>query len=450
MAEGRKAAQENDPMDGYIADLEAKITKELKGKFVTIVDDDKRRALIGIAAKSIDPKISSDKIDEIVKDMSDFGDIAPLLTDQNIEDIMINNTKNIFVYDSREGQKKLDKKFDSPADLEKFVNKMKLYATNESSGGSIMDVHMPTGSRVNIIASPLGYDITIRNFKSNPMSIIDLINAGEIDYQIAARLWLYVDGFKIRPANILIGGMPASGKTTLLNAMFSFFRPEQRIVTIEETYELDTRTQENCVRLETSDSMPMVDLVKNALRMRPDMIIIGEVRGEEANDMITAMNIGKIAMGTIHASSGRDIINRLEHTPMNVPKDIVPVIDALINTGVVYENGIPVRKVIEISEISGIESQVLLSDLYKFDYKTRAGSAILPSVTYRDSLSKATGVPPADILAEEEVRAAILQKMNQLGRKDMKSISELVRDYYDNPERTLSALELNLSPVVRI
>jgi flagellar protein FlaI len=313
-----------------------------------------------------------------------------------------------------------------------------------------MDVHLPTGSRANIIASPLGYDITIRNFKGNPMSIIDLINSGEMDYQIAARLWLYVDGFKIRPANILIGGMPASGKTTLLNAMFSFFRPEQRIVTIEETYELDTRTQENCVRLETSDTMPMVELVKNALRMRPDMIIIGEVRGEEANDMITAMNIGKIAMGTIHASSGRDVINRLQHTPMNVPKDIIPVIDAVINTGVVYENGIPVRKVIEISEISGIESQVLLSDLYKFDYKTRAGSPILPSVTYRDSLSKATGVPPSDILAEEEVRAAILQKLNQLGKKDIKSISEVVRDYYDNPERTLSALELNLSPVVRI
>ncbi|MCL4403391.1 MAG: Flp pilus assembly complex ATPase component TadA [Candidatus Marsarchaeota archaeon] len=437
-------------MDGYVADMEARITKELKGKFVTVVDDAKRSALIEAAAKSIDPKISSAQISEIMKDMYDMGVIAPLLVDPNVEDIMINNTKNIFVYDSREGQKKLESKFSSPEELEKFVNKMKLYATNEAAQGSIMDVHLPTGSRANIIASPLGYDITIRNFKGNPMSIIDLINSGEMDYQIAARLWLYVDGFKIRPANILIGGMPASGKTTLLNAMFSFFRPEQRIVTIEETYELDTRTQENCVRLETSDTMPMVELVKNALRMRPDMIIIGEVRGEEANDMITAMNIGKIAMGTIHASSGRDVINRLQHTPMNVPKDIIPVIDAVINTGVVYENGIPVRKVIEISEISGIESQVLLSDLYKFDYKTRAGSPILPSVTYRDSLSKATGVPPSDILAEEEVRAAILQKLNQLGKKDIKSISEVVRDYYDNPERTLSALELNLSPVVRI
>ena len=162
------------------------------------------------------------------------------------------------------------------------------------------------------------------------MSILDLINSGVLDYEMAARLWLYADGLKVRPANLLIGGVPAAGKTTLLNAMFSFFRPEQRIVTIEETYELDTSTSQNSVNLETSEDVPMESLVKNALRMRPDLIIIGEVRGNEANDMITAMNIGKISMGTIHGSSSRDIINRLQHTPMNVPMDIVPVIDAIV------------------------------------------------------------------------------------------------------------------------
>ena len=151
------------------------------------------------------------------------------------------------------------------------------------------------------------------------------------DYSMAARLWLYVDGLKIRPANMLIGGIPGAGKTTLLNAMFSFFRPEQRIVTIEETYELNTSTQENCVNLQTSDDLPMEALVKSSLRMRPDLIIVGEVRGAEANDMMTAMNIGKISMGTIHASSSRDIVNRLEHTPMKVPIDIIPVIDVLHN-----------------------------------------------------------------------------------------------------------------------
>ena len=193
------------------------------------------------------------------------------------------------------------------------------------------------------------------------------------------------------------------------------------------------------------------NLVKNALRMRPDMIIIGEVRGEEANDMMTAMNIGKISMGTIHASSTRDMINRLQHAPMNVPKDIIPVIDALIILAQVYEKNKPSRKIVQISEISGMETQILLSDLYKFDYKTHKAAPILPSVTYRDTLSTVLGVPPPDILAEENVRANILFAMNKQGTRDMVSINNIVKDYYDNPEATLKKLGLNnMQPVIKI
>ncbi|MGC8647585.1 MAG: ATPase, T2SS/T4P/T4SS family [Candidatus Micrarchaeia archaeon] len=438
-------------MDQKLRDLESLILIKAKGAFTTITEPLHRREYIKEIATSIDPHITEEEIDEIINDMMDISPLSELLENENIEDVMINNTNNIFVYDSKAGKKKIDKKIDNKEELELFVNKLKLYATNESAKGNIFDIHLPNGSRANVVSSPLGYDITVRNFKKNPISIIDLINEGELDYSIAARLWLYVDGLKVRPANLLIGGMPAAGKTTLLNAMFSFFRPEARIVTIEETYELDTRTQENCVRLETSEDMPMVELVKNALRMRPDMIIIGEVRGSEANDMITAMNIGKISMGTIHASSSRDIINRLQHTPMNVPMDIIPVIDALIVVSVVYVNGIPTRKITQISEISGIETQILLSDLYKFDYRTQRGSPILPSVTYRDLLAKILGVPPPDILEEERVRALILDRINKLGKRDIKSISEVVRDYYDNPEATLQRLGLqNIHPIIKV
>ena len=438
-------------MDQKLRDLESLILIKAKGAFTTITEPLHRREYIKEIATSIDPHITEEEIDELIKDMIDISPLSELLENENIEDVMINNTSNIFVYDSKEGKKKIDKKIDNKEDLELFVNKLKLYATNESAKGNIFDIHLPNGSRANVVSSPLGYDITVRNFKKNPISIIDLINEGELDYSIAARLWLYVDGLKVRPANLLIGGMPAAGKTTLLNAMFSFFRPEARIVTIEETYELDTRTQENCVRLETSEDMPMVELVKNALRMRPDMIIIGEVRGSEANDMITAMNIGKISMGTIHASSSRDIINRLQHTPMNVPMDIIPVIDALIVVSVVYINGIPTRKITQMSEISGIETQILLSDLYKFDYRTQRGSPILPSVTYRDLLAKILGVPPPDILEAERVRALILDRINKLGKRDIKSISEVVRDYYDNPEATLQRLGLqNIHPIINV
>jgi len=441
-------AEENKGID-YA--LEDQILRMLEGKFVNIESEEKKRELVVEAIKSVDPSASPEKVNAIISDMEDLSPITEMLDDEHIEDIMINNTQNIFVYDSRQGQVKRQERIDSTEILSRFVGKLKLYSTNSLSKGNILDVHLPSKSRANIISSPRGYDITIRNFRKAPFSIIDLINNGTLDYSIAARLWLYIDGFKVRPANLLIGGMPASGKTTLLNSLFSFLRPEQRVVTIEETYELDTSTQENCVNLETNEDMPMEALVKNALRMRPDMIIVGEVRGEEANDMITAMNIGKIVLGTIHASSSRDIINRLQHSPMNVPKDILTVIDVLLVLSQVYKNNVPTRKIIQISELSGIETQVLLSDLYKFDYKTFKSSPILPSVTYRDALSQLLGVPPLDILAEERVRALILEQLNKLNRRSIKDISEAVKAYYDNPEALLKSIGLNdIYPIVRV
>jgi flagellar protein FlaI len=164
------------------------------------------------------------------------------------------------------------------------------------------------------------------------------------------------------------------------------------------------------------------------------------------------MNVGKIAIGTIHASSTRDIINRLMHTPMNVPKDIVQVLDALIIVSTIHATGNrPYRAITQISEISGMETQVLLSDLYKFDYRTLKGSQILPSVTYRDTMARLLSITPSDILTEERVRAAVLEKMNMLGKRDMKSISEMVKLYYDNPDALCTKLGMgSISPVVRV
>jgi flagellar protein FlaI len=439
-------------MDARLLKIEDTLLEELVGKFNDLTDIDERKALVGAAARKVDATLSDDNVEELFNDMNDIGVISKLIYDEEIEDIMINNTANIFVTSAKLGEIKLEQRIKTRDELNRFVSKLKLYMTNMEYGGRIFDVQMPSRSRANVVASPVGYNITIRNFKRITMSVLDLINLGTLDYSMAARLWLYVDGLKIRPANMLIGGIPSAGKTTLLNALFSFFRPEQRIVTIEETYELNTSIQENCVNLQTSEDLPMEALVRTSLRMRPDMIIIGEVRGPEANDMMTAMNIGKISMGTIHASSSRDIVNRLEHTPMRVPSDIIPVIDVLITASIVRagQGKAPVRKITQVSEISGMETNVLLSDLYKFDYKTMKGTPILPSVTYRDMLAKLSGVPPTDILSEELVRATILQKLNESGKRDIKSISETVRDYYYSPDQTLKKLEIKGEPAIRI
>ncbi len=424
-------------------DIERKVLKRLVGAFAGIDDQKKKTDLIIYHAKTISPELSADELKEIINDINDLSPIEDYLTNESIEDVMINNTRNVYVYDASGGLAKIDARFETREKLDLFIDKIKLYSTNESANGNVIDVHLPTGSRCNIVTSPIGYDVTIRNFRKRALSIIDLVNLGELDYQMAARLWVYVDGFRVRPANLLVGGMPAAGKTTLLNALFSFFRPEARVVTIEETYELNTETQENCVRLETSDDLPMVELVKNSVRMRPDTIIIGEVRGAEAKDMMTAMNIGKIVLGTIHASTARDVITRLQSKPMDVPMELIPAIDAVVIVSHVIENKKPLRKIVQVSEVSGIETKVLLSDLYKYDYKTHQASPILPSVTYRDSLARLIGVAPQDIYEEERVRGSILAAMNKQGVKDIRSINETVRAYYDDPQTTLNKLGLS-------
>ncbi len=401
-----------------------------------------KNAYIEKIVKEMKPDVDDKTVERIQKDAQNFGILEKYLYDQNIEDIMVNNTANLFVYSSVTGQTKTTDKIETRKELDLLVKKLRMYATTSVANKKIFDVHLPNKSRVNIVDSPLGADITIRNFKSRALSIIDIINSGEMSYAMAARLWVYVEGLKVRPANILIGGIPASGKTTLLNSLFSFFRPEQRVVVIEETYELNTDTQENTVRLETDPQLSIQELLKNALRMRPDTIIIGEVRGQEAKDMMTAMNIGKIAMGTIHASTARDVVTRLQHTPMNVEMDIIPLIDTIIIVSPVDENGKVVRKVTQVSEISGIETQVLLSDLYTYDYKTRRGSEILPSVTYRDILSKASGLPPSEIILEEQRRAKVLERLNQMGVRDLRGINQFCREYYNDQAKALRKIGL--------
>ena len=395
------------------------------------------------AAKTIDPEITKDDLARLVKDVNAFDPVGKYINNDEIEDLMVNNTCNVFVYHTKKGSMKVPERVKDRKALGLLVKKFRMYATATGAKQNIYDIHLPNKSRVNVVETPIGADITVRNFKSTAMSIIDMINMGEMSYNMGGRLWLYAEGMKIRPANLLIGGMPAAGKTTMLNAMFSFLRPEQRVVTIEDTYELSTETQENCVRLETSLDVTLAELVQNALRMRPDLLIIGEVRGPEAKDMMTAMNIGKISMSTIHASTTRDVITRLEHTPMKIERDIIPLIDAIIVVSQINIGGQFTRKITQVSEVSGVETQVLLSDLYKYDYKTNRGSDILPSVTYRDTLSNLAGVPPSEIIKEERRRGRILERLNQMGQRSLKEINDFCREYYDNPDRALKKLNLN-------
>jgi flagellar protein FlaI len=269
------------------------VLEKLAGKLVYGQSKEMQEEIVYGILSEVRESLTAEEKRGMVKEILSYDIIDEIMKDPEIEDIMISALNPVYVFHQKKGMTKTDKKFENLEELDLFVRKL-LAFSGKKEFKPINDLHLITTERANIVESPMGPQITIRKFRQTPLSIIDIIRNGTMDYGVGAMLWLYSDGLSIKPANLMIGGMPGAGKTTLLNAMFSFFPTHERLVVIEDTLELNTVAKENCARLETNDEITLKDLVRNTLRMRPDRIIVGEVRGEEAIDLMTAMNIGKI------------------------------------------------------------------------------------------------------------------------------------------------------------
>jgi len=311
-------------------------------------------------------------------------------------------------------------------------------------GGVINKKVLDAKGRANIIYSPFGPQITITRAKERPLSIIELIKNGTLNAEIAAQFWLYVEGVGIKPANILIAGGPGGGKTALMNALLSFIPKSERLVVIEDALELNTDLIDNCSRIECDEITSLADLVKNSLRMRPDWVIIGEVRGSEAQDLISAMNIGKHCMGTLHASSGREAIMRLENEPMNVPSVLINLVDVFVIMRRRIVNGKINRVVGELVETSGVErGKVLLSslwdcDLTKFEFHEQAVSSV-----YRDKLAHLSGRTPKDIMEELKLRVKIIKILLERNITGYTEVTNIFCDYAVDPDKVLKELGIS-------
>ncbi|ASJ06219.1 CpaF family protein [Thermococcus pacificus] len=393
--------------------------------------------------------------DMIVQSMIGYGKLDPLVHDDNLEEIMVIGTnKPVYVWHRRFNMCKTNIVFPNDKEILNIIERIAREVGRRIDQQSpLLDARLPDGSRVNATIPPISLDgptITIRKFRKDPLTIIDLIKYGTMNTDIAALLWIFVDGLGVKPANVLVAGGTGSGKTTTLNSLGMFIPPSERVITIEDTAELQLPV-EHWVRLETrppnvegKGEITMDDLVKNTLRMRPDRIIVGEVRGPEARTMFTAMNTGHDGcMGTIHANSARETIVRLESPPMSVPRIMIPALDIILMQVRFHsrKKG-TIRRVTEIAEVSGIEAEsIQLNTLYKYDpAKDELVPTGVPSRAL-NNLAQHTGMSIAELELEKEKRKIILEWMVEQGIRGIDKVGHYIRQFYIDEDALLKRIE---------
>ncbi|MCD6240711.1 type II/IV secretion system ATPase subunit [Candidatus Bathyarchaeota archaeon] len=380
------------------------------------------------------------------KDLVGFGPIDALMRDPNIEDISCDGVnKPVYVWHRKYESIETNLKFSSDEELDNLVVKLvHMAGKHVSSAFPIVDASLPGKHRLAVCyrreVTPFGTAFTIRKFREDPYSIIDLINLGTLSEEMAAYFWICLEN----RASVMVLGGTAAGKTTALNALACLIKPGSKIITIEETAELNL-PHENWVSLIARQSyglgasgigeVTLFDLVKTSMRHRPDILIVGEVRGSEAYVLFQALATGHGGMCTMHAEDLRSAVKRLTQKPMDIAPAYIPLMNIVLTVRRVHiakkKERRAYRRVVFVDEIADYED-------YRTVFKWRPArddfvsafnnSVMLPSIAER------LGISQKELLKEIERRKKVLHWMRQRGIRSYKDVANIIAEYYSRPK----------------
>jgi flagellar protein FlaI len=384
----------------------------------------------------------------IVRDFVYYGKIDPLMKDRMVEDISADGV-NIPVYVWHREYESLPTNivFRDETELNSFIVRLAyLSSKNISIASPLLDASLPDGSRIQLTygnaITRRGSTFTIRRFRVDPLTISDLIGFNTLSSEMAAYFWYAIEN----RASVLVAGGVASGKTTMLNCLSMFIKPELKIVSVEDTAELNL-PHENWIpsvirtgfgnEERGSGAITLFDLLKAAVRQRPDFIIVGEVRGEEAYTLFQAMATGHLGMSTIHAESVDSVMNRLESEPMNIPKPLLAMIDVVTIQARTEVDGKPTRRTAVVAEVESFKSptkELLMNEVFSWNPRGDSFRFSGRSHILEKHMEK-TGLDEEEVRKELQRRKSVLEWMTDKNIRKYTEVANVIREYYTNPDR---------------
>ena len=369
-----------------------------------------------------------------------WGKLEPLRLDKDIEDIScVGWEYPVYIYHRIDRDQETDIRFESAEELDRTIALFAQKAGRQiSRTNPVIDGSLEDGSRIQITygtaVSPRGSAFTIRKFKDNPYSVIDLIKNRTFTAEQMTYLWFAVE----YGHSILIIGSTASGKTTTLNAVTQFIPPLSKIVTLEDTRELmlcHGNWQPSVVPPQGTANVTLFDLVTAAMRQRPEYLIVGEVRGKETAAMFQAINTGHTSFSTFHAGDFRNAVNRLENPPLNIPKSMIESLDIVLSQNRFIKNGEQIRRGTEILELTGQNADGYAVNTV-FSYREDTDTAEFSGTAkIAEEICRKTGMTHTELQTEAKRRIAFLHHLCDCGITDFIRVSEEIESYRRGDEQ---------------